>query len=563
MESRSRTETKNSENQKHIQWLLWPLLLVCLLPTVFFMHMDTYRTGDEIVTYGMANEPAQGWMFSKGRIRSYLDTEIFGEGAAAVPGNLINAAKDVLQNRKNAAFFQMERPTETGWYTGEQLQQYLTITEGEAFQPGKIYLNGMGDDANSFLYYLCMHLVSSLFPGISATKWSGFLLNLICLAVSLLLLERISAFYVKKTGVRYGILIAYACSAAAISTFTNIRPYALAVVMQEALFLLHLKMLQAIRQKGAEDGKRYFKWLQLLYVIGYVTHYTTGIWAGCLALFTIASVPKEKKFLRSYVITGILAVLAGICLDPMSVLGLLSKLKGTESSGLGSIYAKMFRVWGDGIFGNPLWLIPTAALYGIAEYRYQSTEERPQCRDIMLFTVLPVFYMLLSTFLMKSDRIAMVLPYFFVLLGGLISYTAGEKKRWKYAVGGLCFVLWVIGMFSGLVAEKKEERKDYLLLEELMAQQEQDSIVFVRDHGAGYDKIPLLSAYDKIFLWTADEGWTDRAGEAEQALSNGGLILLDGSPETLWTEAVDAGFADGVQYEVLFGNAQVRLIRIE
>ena len=118
-------------------------------------------------------------------------------------------------------------------------------------------------------------------------------------------------------------------------------------------------------------------------------------------------------------------------------------------------------------------------------------------------------------------------------------------------------------MFSDLSQKKKEERKDYLLLEEQLAQQDMDRIVFLRDHGAGYDKIPLLGAYERIYLWTADEGWTDHASEAGEALKEGGLLLIDGDPEELWREAEAAGITEGKQTEVLFDNGQSRLVRIE
>ncbi len=560
MESRSLTEMKNSKSSP---WILLLVILVCLLPTVFFMCMDTYRTGDEIVTYGMANEPECGWMFSKGRIRAYIDTAILGDGVSGIPGNLIAAGKDILTNRKNAAFFQMERPSETGWYTKEQMQGYTAITEGEAFHPGDIYLNGMGDDANSFLYYLCLHLVSSLFPQISATKWSGFLLNLIFLAVSLLLLYRIASRYVQTEGQRYGILVAYACSIAAVSTFTNIRPYALTIVMQEWLLLLHLKMLEAYERNGMDGARKYIRRLIPAYIVGYISHYTTGIWAVSLAVFIIVSVPKEKAFLRSYFRAGILAVFLGIVVDPMSVLGLLSKLKGTESDGLIAAYHTMLLDWIRGIFGNPIWLVPAGVLCIIAVFRFRNTDNRGLVREYLRFPALPVFYMLLSVFLMKTVKIATVLPYFFVVFGMLVFYAAGEKKLWKKILTGLCFLLWAGGMFAGLVREKKEERKDYLLLEEQMAGYNQDHIVFLRDHGAGYDKIPLLGNYERIYLWTADEGWEEYGTEAKQALQDGGLVLIDGAPEELWAEAEKLCLTDGETAEVLLQNDQFMLVNIK
>jgi hypothetical protein len=603
MESRSLTETKNSNWP---QWLFWPVLLVCLLPTIFFMCQDTYRSGDEIITYGMANEPEQGWMFSKGRIRAYLDTEIFGDGVGAVPGNLAEAAADVLKNRKQAAFFQMERPSETGSYTGEQMQDYLAITEGESFRLGDIYLNGMGDDANSFLYYLLLHLVSSIAPVISAGKWSGFILNMICLVASLFLLDGIAAFFVEKRGTRWLILFLYACSSAAVGVYTNIRPYALTVVTQEALLLLHLKMLYKLDRNGVSDAKRYIRWLVPVYVLGYISQYTTGIWAVCLALYTIirakghkedlptgkslkhlkvpnprsgcdkefeefpktgAGSPEqssgaEKELIRSYLITGILAVILGILVDPMSVLGLLSKLKGTQGSGLAELFGGMLKAGVEGVFGTALWLLPAAALGGIALYRYHSSESRPQIRQMLYFLGLVVFYTLLSTFLMKGHKINIILPYFFILLGMLIAYAAGEPKRWKRILLAVCFLLWAGGMFAGLSQKKKEERKDYLLLEEQLAQFDTDRIVFLRDHGAGYDKIPLLGQYEQIFLWTADEGWESYAAEASQALGDDGLLLLDGDPEALWQEAEAAGVAEGKTAEEILKNEQYMLLHI-
>ena len=559
MESRSLTETKNSNWP---QWLFWPVLLVCLLPTIFFMCQDTYRSGDEIITYGMANEPEQGWMFSKGRIRAYLDTEIFGDGAGAVPGNLAEAAADVLKNKKQAAFFQMERPSETGSYTGEQMQDYLAITEGESFRLGDIYLNGMGDDANSFLYYLLLHLVSSIAPVISAGKWSGFILNMICLVASLFLLDGIAAFFVEKRGTRWLILFLYAFSAAAVGVYTNIRPYALTVVTQEALLLLHLQMLKKLDRNGVTDAKRYIRWLVPVYVLGYISQYTTGIWAVCLAVYTIIRAKGHKELIRSYMITGILAVILGIAVDPMSVLGLLSKLKGTQGSGLAEIFGEMLKAGVEGVFGTVLWLLPAAALGGIALYRYHSSESRPQIRQMLYFLGLVVFYTLLSTFLMKGHKINIILPYFFILLGMLIAYAAGEPKRWKRILLAVCFLLWAGGMFAGLSQKKKEERKDYLLLEEQLAQFDTDRIVFLRDHGAGYDKIPLLGQYEQIFLWTADEGWESYAAEASQALGDDGLLLLDGDPEVLWQEAEGMLGVQESRVEVLFDNEQSRLVRI-
>ena len=62
----------------------------------------------------------------------------------------------------------------------------------------------------------------------------GGLEELLCMAGCLLLLYQISAFFIGQRSARLVLLAAYACSAGALSMFTNIRPYALAVVLQRS-----------------------------------------------------------------------------------------------------------------------------------------------------------------------------------------------------------------------------------------------------------------------------------------------------------------------------------------
>ncbi|MBR1472120.1 MAG: hypothetical protein IJ600_10830 [Lachnospiraceae bacterium] len=581
MELRSPTGTKNSKLIKWPEWLFWPLLLLCLLPTVFFMSLDSYRTGDEVITYGMANEPAQGWMFSKGRIRSYLDHEILQDGIGGVFKNLAAAGKDILQNRRNAVFFQTERPAETGWYSGEQLRGFLAIEKGEAFHPGQVYLNAMGDDANSFLYYLCLHLLSSLIPGISAGKWSGFLLNLLCMGVLLYLLYRICCYYMENRGWRFFTLLSYACSAGAIEMYTNARPYSLAAVFFAGLFLQHLRMFEILKRSGAAAAKKYMKRLIPVYMLGYVSHYTMGIWAVCLGVFTLCTAfllssesrlgmtemhncQNPKEFIKGYLATGLLAVLLGICVDPMSVFGLLSKLKGTESASLRSAYGGVF---GKAVYamvsGNDIWLLLLAGLLVLAVARYLQKEKKADWR-IVLFCLLPFGYVLLSTFLMRTDKISTVIPYFFIMLGLLIGYVSGEQRRWKAVLASVLFLLWCIGGFHGMADSKKQERGELLLFEEQMAQHPSDTMVFVRAHGSGYDKIPLLGRYREVYVLTTDDGWQEHRGELMRAVADSGMFLCDGDSEAcdMILEWLSAGGLEKRHVETLYGNDQAVLIRV-
>lgn len=536
------------------------ILIIAVLPAIFFMHMDSYRTGDEIVSYGMANEPEQGWMFSKGRIRSYVDSSILQDGLTGLPGRLFSAVGDVIKNRGNAAFFRTERPSETGWYSGDGIRGYLWIRPGEAFRFGDIYLNAMGDDANSFLYYSCLHLVSSIFRGISGTKWSGFLLNLICMAACLIILYRISGYF---TGSRVGRMLLpffYACSTGAIAMFTNIRPYALAVVLQESLLLVHLHMLRDLDAEGPSVAGKRLKWLLLLYILGYTAHYTTGIWAVCLAGYTICRSFHKKEFLRRYLLTGILAVFLGICVDPMSVFGLFSKQGSSADAGLAAAFAELLKVLVHDVCGNVFFLLIPACFLFLALLRFLKKKERKADRNALLFAGLLLAYMFLSTFLMHVVKVSTMIPMLFLLLALPAVYALEDKVLWKRLLTALLLVIWMAGSFAGLAEEKKNEYMVSRTLEEKMAAYPADTMVFVRDHGSGYDKIPLLDPYAQVYLLTTDEGWEQHREELVNASLQSGLVLLDAGKETADTIASWLEEA-GSEAEILYRDGQCALLR--
>ena len=84
------------EGSKKNSFIIYIFMFLCLIPTMIFMSVDDYRTGDEIVSYGMANEPAQGWMFSKGRIRTYMDDYILDANVLKTLGNVVDAGMDIV-----------------------------------------------------------------------------------------------------------------------------------------------------------------------------------------------------------------------------------------------------------------------------------------------------------------------------------------------------------------------------------------------------------------------------------------------------------------------------------
>ena len=330
---------KTDEKQIRHGVALLAVIILILAITGGYMAIDRYLVGDEVVTYGMANSTDKGWMLSTGRIRAYFEEEILTDSVPQTIQNITAFGLDLAKNRRGAAYFSYPRPEECGWYGKEQISGWFSIREDERFHLGDVYLNAMGDDANSYLYYELVHLSGSIFPGISATKWSAFLVNAAALVAVLVLLYGIAGYFTADTKRKLMVCLLFGCSVGCLDLSTYLRAYMLAMAFQLALLLVHLKLYQAIRNGMEKAVRRDIVGLLILYPLGYIAHYTTGVWAAVLGIATLVWLGKNltgqarKKNMRRYVICGILAIGIGILLDPMSVLGLFSKRSGTGTQG--------------------------------------------------------------------------------------------------------------------------------------------------------------------------------------------------------------------------------------
>ena len=138
-------------NEKKIELTILLLLsFVVIGVSAYFMSIDHYWNADETITYGMANSYQKGWMLSQGRAVTYLQDNVIGDSALETIKGLKNFAADILKNRRQAQYFSYPRPSETGWYSREDVHNWSFVSAGERFKFGSVYLNAMGDDANSF-----------------------------------------------------------------------------------------------------------------------------------------------------------------------------------------------------------------------------------------------------------------------------------------------------------------------------------------------------------------------------------------------------------------------------
>lgn len=502
---------KTDEKQIRHGVALLAVIILILAITGGYMAIDRYLVGDEVVTYGMANSTDKGWMLSTGRIRAYFEDEILADSVAQTIQNIAAFGMDLAKNRRGAAYFSYPRPEECGWYGKEQISDWFSIREDERFHLGDVYLNAMGDDANSYLYYELVHLSGSLFPAISATKWSAFLVNAVALVAVLLLLYGIAGYFTADTKRQLLVCLLFGCSVGCLDLSTYLRAYMLAMAFQLALLLVHLKLYQAIRDGMEKAVRRDIAGLLVLYPLGYIAHYTTGVWAVVLGIATLVWLKKNltgqerKKNTRRYLICGILAVGIGILLDPMSVLGLFSKLSGTGTSPAQAIKESAAGFVAS-VFGNVLWMAGFCILFVINLVRSVRKAEKKDNRLVWLEWLL-AGYCALIVLTTRFPYFKVAYPLMFLVIVMELNFFAETTQR-PHRIKMVYSILAVVFTCSSLVYTYYNKNTEVRVSDQVEAALEAadtDRLILIREHAEGYECFPLLGRYESVYVLTNGE----------------------------------------------------------
>lgn len=502
---------KTDEKQIRHGVALLAVIILILAITGGYMALDRYLVGDEVVTYGMANSTDKGWMLSTGRIRAYFEDEILTDSVAQTIQNIAAFGMDLAKNRRGAAYFSYPRPEECGWYGKEQISDWFSIREDERLHLGDVYLNAMGDDANSYLYYELVHLSGSLFPAISATKWSAFLVNAVALVAVLLLLYGIAGYFTADTKRQLLVCLLFGCSVGCLDLSTYLRAYMLAMAFQLALLLVHLKLYQAMRDGMEKAVRRDIAGLLVLYPLGYIAHYTTGVWAVVLGIATLVWLKKNltgqerKKNTRRYLICGILAVGIGILLDPMSVLGLFSKLSGTGTSPAQAIKESAAGFVAS-VFGNVLWMAGFCILFVINLVRSVRKAEKKDNRLVWLEWLL-AGYCALIVLTTRFPYFKVAYPLMFLVIVMELNFFAETTQR-PHRIKMVYSILAVVFTCSSLVYTYYNKNTEVRVSDQVEAALEAadtDRLILIREHAEGYECFPLLGRYESVYVLTNGE----------------------------------------------------------
>ena len=149
-------------------------------------------------------------------------------------------------------------------------------------------------DVHPPIYYFVLHFVCSLTSGIFS-KWQGLVINLICLAISIILMKRLGTIMLPDNPLLVDIAVmTWGLSPALLSGVVFIRMYMLLTVWILAVTLLHVKKIPDLR---------FWILLWILTFLGFMTHYYFLIWlvflGGAWNVILILDSVKLRKLRNS------------------------------------------------------------------------------------------------------------------------------------------------------------------------------------------------------------------------------------------------------------------------
>lgn len=519
------------------------IFVLLFIYATYFMYKDNHLSGDEVITYSMANSP-KGWMLSEGRVVEYLKDKIFDRNIIEMFNNIISAGKDLIVNRGASDFLAYPRPTESGWYDSDTIKHWFKISENYRFHFGNVYMNALGDDANSFLYYECVHAVSSIFPAISYTKWCGFSVNVICLGIAFFLLYKIAKCYLKVFSPIIPCVL-WGVSVGCLSQITNIRAYMLATVWQLCLFWLHLKLYNIYKTEKSIHTILLIQ-IGIVYILGFVSHYTTGLWATSLGIYTIIYLiaQKEKRlgiFLR-YTTAGLLAIFIGIAIDPLSMAGLIIKLKHT--GGGENFVINSFGEFQAGIFGSSIFL----SLFLIIVFlniailvKNKGLAHKYWMKESCLFFI--VLYSIVVVLLTKQTYFKGVYPIWILVICTQmemfyelircktvrgIGIPGQFEKNYIFSIFTILFIIYILTGFFSMHQKISTEGIEYNQISDIMEKEKIDDILFIRSRASMYEYFPLLTNFkDSLIITLPNESLNKFLEDSKLADEEAMWVLIE------------------------------------
>lgn len=176
----------------------------------------------------------------------------------------------------------------TYYPAGTPWTEYMAVDEEHCFDYGSVWAN-QAQDVHPPLYYVLLHTVCSLFPGIF-TIWFAGLINIVFALGTLYFVGKLVRLQIEDVRVRRLILLGFVCSTGILSAVSFLRMYIMAMFWVTAVTYL------LMRQTGHRQDVRFYLPLLLCTVGGALTHYYCIVYTVFISAVYACCLLYKKRF---------------------------------------------------------------------------------------------------------------------------------------------------------------------------------------------------------------------------------------------------------------------------
>ncbi len=517
----------NKDSEKNTRYnavLLFVILFVLVCDAFFVSRKEGYHM-DEILSYELSNSEFTPWITPtqpEGRLEKYYRRYIYDKNILVRIANLFDQAGDVLKNRgsSDAALMTADVYDKPVWMTRDDITDYVTYDSDDSVLVLSAYYNTTTDN-HPPLYFILINFFSMVHnmvaPG-TVSAWTGCILNMIFMALSLFLIALIfkDIFEKKYTGLFAALF--YGLSVAGLSTVLLIRMYSMTAFFCLAYTYVLLKKL-----KSGEDFKKGNKLLILVTVLGFLTQYFVCIYYFFLTLSVMVYLfcNKERKKILWLFRALVISAVWGVGLYPF----VFHDLFGTKigESVLGSIgggsgyfgkFAEFFAISSKEILGSSVGLAVIIAL-ALVSLHY-SVRESSVCFPTIFIGVSTLMYVAVVSKLAPYLVDRYVMPVFPVMVMFIVyavqrvimiiaeRFVKNERTR-KRIYAGFATVLALICVVTVFVHEPSYLYTGYTSQVDISNRYRNLDAVVVYEGTSYYQNVPELMNYSNSLIVNKDE----------------------------------------------------------
>ena len=338
-------------------------------------------------------------------------------------------------------------PTDREWKDTDEIRSEFHVKEGEQFRYGLVKTM-QSFDVHPPLYYMVLHTVCSLFPGIFS-KWFGLGLNLFFFAVCFWMMAKISwHIFEENKYITFLTCLLFGFQVGVISGITFIRMYMMLTMWCLSVMIWHIPTWK----NGVKLTVKNSLLLFVLVTLGFLTHYYFAVFLFFLAAYTCLYNWWGRKDLKGSILYGCVVcagMAAAVVMYPSCLSHIFRGYRGTEATGAFFDLENTFmrvnfftELMNQSVFGGALWLLLliVSVLWVTLYFRCRKKNG-------------------LRKYLKENQGIAQIgfvtLGYFFVVAKTAL-LNAEEANRYELPVYGFCMLLMVAAIYFPLKSLMKD-----------------------------------------------------------------------------------------------------------